>query len=261
VGTTKLTRKEILAEDPVHEAIMQVVDLVRERGKTIGIVLAGAFLLAIGVYFLLQYLDSREAQAQQALAKGIDYYHGEIEANASEDPYAKGATPVFKTEAAKYDAAAKEFQSVISRYGYSKIAVIARYYLGLTDLRRGRAKEAVQFLETVSNNSRDRTVGYLAKQVLAEHYLTTGNFKGSQAILEGMIRDPQCVLPKDQLSIDLSRALAAQGKRDEALKVLRTAREQNPTSMLQSQVMQELNKLQSSPSARLDTSNLNTARP
>jgi predicted negative regulator of RcsB-dependent stress response len=261
VGTTKLTRKEILAEDPVHEAIMQIVDFVREQGKTIGIVLGGALLLAVGVYFLLQYLDNREAQAQQALAKGIDYYHAEIDANASADPYAKGPTPVFKTESAKYDAASKEFQSVISRYGYSKIAIIARYYTGLIDLRQGRTKEAIQSLETVGNNSRDRTVGYLAKQVLAEEYIATGNFKGAQAILEGMIRDPQCELPKDELSIDLSRALAAQGKRDEALQVLRTAREQNPTSMLQSEVTQELNKLQSSPAVRLDAENPGTARP
>ncbi len=247
MGTTKLTRKEILAEDPVHQAILQIVDLVRERGKTIGIILTGAILVAAGVYFLLQFLDSREVQAQQQLARGIDYYHASIDAAAPDDPYGKGQLPVFKTDAAKYQAAAKEFQSVISRYGYSKIAVIARYYLGLTQLREGQTKEGLQSLETVSTNSRDRTVGFLAKKVIAENYLETGNYKGAQEILQGLIQDSKYELPKDDLSVDLARALAPQGKRDEAIKVLRAAQEQNPTSMLLSQVVQELNKLQSSP--------------
>ncbi|HYK91965.1 MAG TPA: tetratricopeptide repeat protein [Acidobacteriota bacterium] len=261
MGTTKLTRKEILAEDPVHQAIIQIVDLVREQGKTIGIVLAGVILVAVSIYFLLQFLDSREAQAQQQLARGIEFYHGTIDANAPDDPYGKGPFPAFKNDAAKYQAASKEFQSVISRYGYSKIAVAARYYLGLIQLRQGQVKEGLRSLETVSNNSKDRTVGYLAKKVLAEHYLEAGNYKGAQEILEAVIRDPQCDLPKDDLSIGLARALASQGKQAEALKVLRSAQEQNPTSMLQSQVLRELTKLQSSPATGTDTTKPAAARP
>ena len=261
MGTTKLTRKEILTEDPVHQAIVQIVDLFREHGKRIGIILAGLVTVGVGIYFLLQYLDSREAQAQQDLAKGIDFFHAGIDVNAPADPYAKGQSPVFKSEAEKYQAASKEFQAVVSKYGYSKTAVVARYYLGLTQLRQGQTKEGLQSLETVSNNSKDRTVGYLAKKVLAEHYLENGNYKGAQEILEAVIRDPQCDLPKEDLNVDLSRALAAQGKRDEALKVLNAAREQASGSMLQSQLMQELNKLQSSPAVRVDTPKPNPARP
>ncbi len=261
MGTTKLTRKEILAEDPVHQAIMQIVDLFREQGKRIAMIVTAAVLVGVGIYFLLQYLDSREAQAQQDLAKGIDFFHAEIDPNAPADPYGKGASPVFKNEADKYQAAAKEFQSVISRYGYSKIAVVARYYLGLVQLRQGQTKEGLQSLETVSNNSKDRTVACLARKVVAEEYLQKGNYKGAQEILEPAIRDTQCDLPKEDLSIDLSRALAAQGKRDEALKVLNAAREQATGSMLQFQVMQELNKLKLNPPAPLEATKPSTARP
>ncbi len=249
MGTTKLTRKEILAEDPVHLAIIQIVDLVRERGKVIGIGLAAVVLAGVGIYFLLQYLDARGAQAQQDLARGIDFFHAQIDPTATDDPYAKSPVPVFKNEAAKYQAASREFQSVVSKYGYSKVAVVARYYLGLIQLRQGQTKEALQLLEAVGNNSKDRTVGYLAKKVLAEHHLDTGNFKGAQEILEAEIKDPQCELPKEDLNVDLARALAGQGKRDEALKVLTAAREQASNSMLLSQVLQEITKLQASSAA------------
>lgn len=258
MGTTKLTRKEILAEDPVHQAMIQIIDLFREQGKTIGILAASVVLIGLGIYFLLQYLDSREAQAQQQLARGIEFYHAEIDTNALDDPYGKGAFPIFRNEAAKYQAASREFQLIISRSGYSKVAVIARYYLGLVQLRQGQTKEALQSLESVSNNSKDRTVAYLARKVLAKHHVDTGNYRGAQELLEGMIRDPQCELSKEDLSIELSRVLVAEGKRDQALKVLRDAQSQTSGSMLQSQVIQELSKLLSSPAGRLEPS---AARP
>ncbi len=236
-----------MSEDPVHDAIIRTIELFRDQGKTIAVVVACAALIGFGVYFLTQYLDTREAQAQQELAKGIDFFHADIDPAALDDPYGKGAYPLFRTEAAKYQATAKELQTTLSKYGSSKVGVIARYYLALVQIRQGQKKEALQNLEAVGNNSKDRTVAYLAKKVLARQYAEAGNNKGAQQLLESIIRDPQCDLPKEDLSIELSRILVAQGKRDEAIKVLRDAREQVPSSMLQQQVVQELTKLQTSP--------------
>jgi predicted negative regulator of RcsB-dependent stress response len=245
VGTTKLTRKEIMAEDPVHEAIVQLIELFRVHGTTIALIAGSIALLGIGTYFGLQYFDNREVQAQRQLARGIEFYHAEINSAAQDDPYGKGITAMFRTERARDEAASKEFSSIVSKYGYLKLAVVARYYLGLTQLKLGQDKEAIQNLQSVSNNSRDRMVGYLAKKVLAAHESANGNYRGAQEILQGMIQDPKCELLKEDLKIELSRALAAQGKRDEAIKVLREARDQAGASMIQSQLIQELTKIQS----------------
>jgi tetratricopeptide (TPR) repeat protein len=259
VGTTKLTRKEILAEDPVHEALMRIIDLFREQGKMIGIVAAAAVIIAIGVYGGLQYLDSREVQAQEKLAKGIDLFHAQIAPDATDDPYSKGPNPTFRDELAKYKAAAKEFSSIVDRYSFGKIPVVARYYLGICQLRIDQRKEAIQNLELVASNSKDRTLGYLAKEVLAENDANSGNYKGASEILYGMVKDPQCRLPKEELSIQLSKALDAQGKRDEAIKVLREASSQGPAfSMLKQQVTMELDKLQKLPAS---ASGQKSARP
>ncbi len=251
MGTTKLTRKEILAEDPVHESIIQLIEFFKVNGKKVGILAVIAIFVAIGVYTGYQYLDSRQAQAQEQLGKGMSVFHAQVAPDASDDPYAKGSTPIFRSDKAKYEAAAKEFSSVISRsFGYSKLSVVARYYLGLSQLQLGQKKEAVENLETVAGNSRDRTVGFLAKKVLASYYAGTGNQRGAREILEGMIRDPQCDLPKEDLNIDLSRILVAQGKRDEAIKILREAGTQGPQfSILKQQLMVELDKLQKTPKA------------
>lgn len=250
MSTTKLTRKEILAEDPVHLAIIHIVEFFREQGKTVAAVAIAAAVLAVGGYLGLDYLQARDQKIQQQLAKGLDLYHARIDPAAVDDPYAKGPEPLFRTESAKYQAAIKEFSAVDARYAAGKLGVAAKYYLGLCYLQLGQTNEALRALEEVRNNSKDRTLGYLAKKVLARYYLSTKNYIASQDLLDAMIRDPQCDLPKDDLNLDLARILEAQGKRDEALKILRKSRDENATSGFQSMLTQEINRLQGSAGAR-----------
>jgi predicted negative regulator of RcsB-dependent stress response len=244
VGTTKLTRKEIMAEDPVHEALIGIVELFRVHGATIALIVGSVALLSIGIYFGLQYLDDRETQGQKQLAKGIDFYHAEIKADAQDDPYAKGSTAIFRTDKVRDEAASKEFSSILSNHKYCKLAVLARYYLGLTQFRLGQDKEGIQNLQAVSKSTKDSMVADLAKKVLASRDYDAGDYKGAQEILQAMIQNPKCELLKEDLKMDLSRALAAQGKRDEAIKLLSEARDQAGTSLLKSQVIEELTKLQ-----------------
>jgi predicted negative regulator of RcsB-dependent stress response len=247
VGTNKLTRKEILAEDPVHEAMVRLVEFFQTRGRTIGLVVVAVAILSLAIYGGLQFLGNREMQAQERLAKAMEFFHGQVAPDATDDPYGKGPVPVFKSDAAKYQAAAREFSSLASGYGYSKVSIIARYYLGLTQLELGQNKEAVKNLESVAANSRSRAVGYLAKKILARNEAASGNYKAARETLEGMIKDPQCAIPREDLSIELSRVLVAQGKRDEAIKVLREAGSEGAAmSALKQQVAMELDKIQKS---------------
>jgi hypothetical protein len=246
VSTTKLTRKEIAA-DPIHDALIHTIELLRTHSKLILLSGLGLAVLLLGIYFGLNYLDSRDNGAQVELSKGIDFYHGMLDATAKDDPYAFGPTPVFKSEEARNRAASAIFSSVASRRGSSKIAVIARYYLGLCQKQLGQKNEAIATLAIVTNNTSDRTVGYLAKKVLASYYVETGDPKKGQEMLEAMLKDSQCDLPKEDLQVDLSRAFMAQGKRTEALKVLKDAQESGSGGMLQSLIFQELSRIQSNP--------------
>ncbi|MBN1571427.1 MAG: hypothetical protein JXA73_26565 [Acidobacteria bacterium] len=259
MGTTKLTRKEILAEDPVHEGIIRIIEFFRANGKMVGIGVAIILVLALGIYGGIQYLDRLELKAQETLGKGMDLFHAEVSADATDDPYSKGATPTFRSDSDKYKAATREFSSVVEGHKFGKVTVIARYYLGLSQLQMGQKQEAIRNLEQVSSNSKERTIGFLAKRVLATEYMNSGNFKGAGDILESMIRDSQYQLPKEDLSLQLSKVLVAQGKRDEAIKVLRDASSQAAAfSSYQQQVATELAKLEKAPAA---ASNPQQARP
>ena len=246
MGTTKLTRKEIAA-DPIHDALIGTLETLRARAKIISLAAVGAVILGIGIYFFMGYLDARNTRAQQELGKGMDLYHGLIDASAAEDPFAVGPTPVFRSEEAKYRAAAAVFSPLVSQYGSSKPGVIARYYLGLCQQHLGQAKESAATLEAVANNTADRTVAYLAKKVLANQRVAAGEAKKGQEILQGMLKDPQCDLPREDIQIDLARAYLAQGMRAEAIKILQEAQEAGSGGMLQSLIFQELSRLQSGP--------------
>jgi hypothetical protein len=249
VGTTKLTRKEMLAEDPVHEFIINQIEFFRANGAKVLVgAVAVAILAAAIIYLGIPYLDNREIQAQERWGKGMDFFHGSVAADATSDPYGKGPIPTFRSESEKYQAAAKEFSSVASGYGYGNISVVARYYLGLSQLKLGQKKEAVQNLESVASNSKNRTLGFLAKRTLASNNISSENYKGAKQLLDEMIRDPKCDLWKEDLSIQLSRVLVAEGKRDEAIKALRDADVQSPEfGMFKQQLMTELARLQGSP--------------
>jgi tetratricopeptide (TPR) repeat protein len=246
VGTTKLTRKEILTEDPVHLALIHTVEFFRTQGKNIAIGAAAIALLLIGIYFGLQFLEARNMRAQQEFSKGVDFYHAQIDPTATDNPYDKGPNPVFRSETARYQAAGKVSASVISGYGSSKVAVLARYYQGLCQMQLGQKDEAIKSLEGLRNNTKDRTTGYLARKVVAGIYLQSGNAKGAQELLEGMIGDPQCELPKEELKLQLAQVYTTQGKKDQALKLLREARDQAQVSrsMLQGIISQELTRME-----------------
>lgn len=244
MGTTKLTRKEILAEDPIHAAIIHIIEAFRSRGNTIAIAAGVVVLVAAGIYFGLRYLESREMKAQEQLSRGIAFYHAVIDPQAPDDPFGKGPQAQFKTEEAKYKAASQAFSSVVAENRSAKVAVIARYYLGLCQMRLGQNDQAIRSLEEVRNNTRDRTIGYLAKKVLATYYVESGNNKEAANILEGMIKDPQCELPRDILRVDLAKVYLASGKREEAQKLLKEAREESKPSILSSMMIKEVERLE-----------------
>ncbi len=249
MSTTKLTRKEIAA-DPIHDALVSTVETMRARAMLITLIIVGAIVLGIVIYLGMGYLQTRDNRAQQELGKGMDYYHGLVDPAAKDDPYASGPIPVFKSEEAKYRAAAALFSPVVSRYGSSKPGVIGRFYLGLCQKQLGQTSEAVASLEAVANNTVERTVAYLAKKVLANHWIEVGQGKKAQEILEGMLKDPQCELPKEDIQLDLSRAYMAQGMRAEAIKILQEAQEGGGGGMLQSIIFQELSRIQGGPGNR-----------
>ncbi len=245
VGTTKLTRKEILAEDQVHGSMVMLVEFFNTNKKIILVTAAAAIILALGIYGVFEYLDSKNLQAQEILGRGMDFYHADVDPEAADDPYANGSVASFKTDSDKYLAASKEFQSILSDYGFTKASTLAEYYLGLTQLKMGDIAAGVESLQSVSSESNKGSLGYLADKVLARVYENEGRYNDAREILEAMIQDEDYELPQEELRLQLARILKKEGKYEDALNVLQEGASQGSSlSPLRQRLTDELEETQ-----------------
>jgi len=94
--------------------------------------------------------------------------------DASDDPFAKGPNPVFRSDNAKYNAAAKEFFLLGIRIwlfeSVSRGALLSRTFAASAWAKEGGDSE----LETVAGNSRIGAVGFLAKKCWLSDYIASG---------------------------------------------------------------------------------------
>jgi len=245
VGTTKLTRKEILSDDPVRENILRLVGFFQANRAKIGVAVIAVIVVAIGLWACSRYMDSRANAAGAMLGSGMAFFSATVSPDAVDDPYAKGEAPVFISDEAKYQAAEKEFSAAINSFGAGEAGKTARYYLGLTQLKLGKKEEAKKNLESVAFGSGKRTIGFLAKKALADYHADSGNVRNAEDLLRGMIKDAKCDLPKEDLGIQLAEILVADGKKDEAIRVLREASEASPVfGVFNQRLLTEIEKLQ-----------------
>jgi len=245
VGTTKLTRKEILSDDPVRENILRLVGLFQANRAKVGVAVIAIIVLALGFWAWSHYLDNRAETAGTILGRGMAFFSASVSPDAEDDPFAKGDAPVFKSEEDKYQAAEKEFSAAAGSFGAGEAGKTARYYLGLAQIKLGKKEEAKKNLESVAFSSGSRTVGFLAKKALADFYADSGNVKGAEDLLRGVIKDAKCDLPKEDIGIQLAGILVADGRKDEAIRVLREASEASPVfGFFNQQLLAEIEKLQ-----------------
>jgi len=245
VGTTKLTRKEILSDDPVRENILRLIGLFQANRTKIGVAAIAVIVIALGFWAWSHYLDNRAEAAGTILGRGMEFFSASVSPDAEDDTYAEGGTPVFKSEEDKYQAAEKEFSAAAVSFGAGESGKTARYYLGLAQIKLGKKDEAKKNLESIAFSSGSRTVGFLAKKALADFYADSGNVKGAEDLLRGMIKDAKCDLPKEDIGMQLAGILVADGRKDEAIRVLREASEASPVfGFFNQQLQTEIEKLQ-----------------
>ena len=245
MGTTKLTRKEIRSGDPVRENIIRLAGILQSNRSKIGGAVIAIIVLALGFWACSRYLDSRAQAASAMLGRGMAFFSANTSLDAEDDPFAKGDKPLFQSDEDKYQAAAKEFSAAADSFAAGEAARTARYYLGLTQLKLGNNDEARKSLESVAFGSGRRTIGFLAKKALADYYADSGNAGAAEDLLRGMIKDAKCDIPKEEISMQLAGILTGEGKKVEAINVLREARDSSPIFGVFNQLLQaEIEKLQ-----------------
>jgi predicted negative regulator of RcsB-dependent stress response len=150
VPGARLTRQELKSQDEITSSLQRMMELLETWKKEILIAVGAAAVITVAVLGWRAYSGSRNAAASVQLSAAI---------TAFEDQNTK-------PDKARYEKAAAEAQKTIDGYGSTSAAIIARYYLALSQERLGDAATAEKNMQDVVTRG-DGTIKGVAQFALA----------------------------------------------------------------------------------------------
>ena len=164
----RLTRRE-LKTDTLATRLATGSEFFLSNRKKFAVGGAVILLLLAGGWGGSLYLQSREAQAAEALGQALTSYHALV----SPTPPAGLNARSFKTEKEKYEEAQKQFAAVAERFPRFSQGRWARYYAALCQRGLGNLPEAEKELSPIAKES-DPELAAQAKMALAGIYQQSG---------------------------------------------------------------------------------------
>lgn len=242
----RLTRKDIkkdVQHDQFRDTVQQVVDYALENVQTlvmIGVALVAVILGSVGVY---TWLESRQAQANEALAVAMTAYQGTITADDPDPDHP--SRPSFASEEARRARAKELFEQVPAS---TEAGSVAGVYLGRIALEEGDSETArARWQEYIDEADDDILV--------AETYLNLialdreqGREEELVGRLEGMLDSPDAKVPGDALLFELAKTYEQLGREQEALDAYRRLVEEFSASAYSQEAQQRRAALGGAPS-------------
>lgn len=244
MGTRRLTRREIVREDPVRQALLGMRDFLERNGTKIALVLLFALLGAGGWYLWGYWTRMSERESQELFARALDAFHGTVQENTNTRPdQARVDTHrVFKSRQEQFEAALKEFDALAAKRSDRPIGVLAAYYAALSEEELGRRGAAIKRLEDLEGRAKDPTGIYLIKRALAAMCLAEGKSERA-AELYNQLLSLDSPGPKEEIMLSLADLYQRAGRREEAIKLYRRVVDEYKDSVYAAQARRRLEAL------------------
>ena len=207
----------------------------------IGVLGAGAMLYrqrtqSRGVELLADAMVALNARVVPAGAPGSGE---DIPASAS-----LGATGSFATEGAKLNAALPKLQAAADAYPDSSAGITARYHLAGALAALSRHDEAIkQFDEVIRRAGSGNIYGRMARLGKADTQARTGQVDAAIATWKEMVAATSGDFPVDAILMELARAYAQKGEKEEARKTFSQLIDQHPNSPYTQEARTQLESL------------------
>jgi TolA-binding protein len=212
----RITRKELKSDKFAQEVGHSLDFLSTHRSQVMRYGAAALALIVIGagIYFFMQY---RANERKKALAQALHTMDATVGASKI-----AGALS-FESQAEKDKAVDKALRDLAMNYGGSAEGSIARYYLGIIAADKGDLAQAEKSFQDVIENG-PKHYASLASISLAQLYSGQGKGPEAEKLLRGLIANPTVTVSKEMATIELGRALARVGRKEEARKLLEPLR-------------------------------------
>lgn len=239
----KSTERHKLKENEFARTVAHARDVVTARQRDIVtiVVVAALALAAVGAY--AWWRQSRSVKANTALAAALATYEAPVVPPAPPKPGSAPPLPqpgVFQSEQAKLEAALPKFLDAASRYPDSDAGIAARYHAAGILATLGRYSEAEQRYTEVVAKGGNTIYGRTARLGLAEVQLAQGKFDNAIAIYTELSRDTSSQIPVDSVLMQLGRACARAGKKEEAIRAFNRIVEEFPQSLYATDARREM---------------------
>jgi hypothetical protein len=235
----KAKERHQLKQNDFAETAGQVMTwLTENRDRAVMIGIAVVLVLAIGG----GYMYWRRYTADQAGAL-FGMAMAESQAPVVPAPTVPGATQspgTYPTEAARDQAALAAFQQVASSYPSTVSGIAARYHVGSTLLAMGRYQEAEAAFNEAAKTAGSSFYASMAQLGAAEAALAQGKNDDAIKILTDLSGQRDGVLPVDGVLMQLGRAQLKAGKKQDARAAFKRVVDEFPNSPYVASAQQEL---------------------
>jgi TolA-binding protein len=239
----KSTERHKLKENEFARSVARARGMMETRGRDVAI---GAGVVALVIVFAAGYMwwrQAREAKASGALASALAVYESPVvpvgtPAPGSPMPVAQPGT--FQTEQAKLDAALPKFTAAADQFANTDAGVAARYHAAGILSALGRYPEAEQRYQEVVDKAGRSIYGRTARLGLADVQVAQGKFDPAIKLYQELATDANSQLPIDGVLMQLGRAYAKAGKRDDAARAFNRVVEEFPQSLYTADAKREL---------------------
>jgi TolA-binding protein len=247
----KRTERHHLKENELVHTIESAREFVQGRQRQIvGAVIA---LVVIGLAFLGYKVlrQQSESRGQELLAQAMVALNARVvpageKTDAGDVPAAAtlGATGTFATEDAKLNAAIPKLKAAADAYPDSNAGITARYHLAGALSALGKHQDAIQAFDDVAKRAGSSSLyGRMARLGKADTQAHAGQLDAAIATWKDMAASNTKDLPVDAILMELARAYAQKGNKDEARKTFTQIVDQHPDSPYTAEARAELENL------------------
>jgi TolA-binding protein len=243
----KATERHKLKENEFARSVAKARQTIDTRGRDITrlVIAVVAVLLVAGAWTL--WRQSKAAKANTSLASALAVYEAPVVTPTAPAPGSPMPVPqpgTYQTEQAKLEAALPKFVETASTYPGTDAGITAEYHAAGILASLGRHPEAEQRYQAVIDKAGSRIYARTSRLGLAASQVAQGKFDAAIATYTELTRDTNSTIPVDGVLMQLGRAYAQAGRKEEAARAFNRVVEEFPQSLYVADARREMEEAQ-----------------
>jgi TolA-binding protein len=245
----KSQERHKLKENEFARTVVHAREMLAGRQRDItwaAAVIVGLLAIAGGYVWWQQ---SNAGRGTELLATALAVYEAPVVPVAAPAPGSPAPVQqpgTYATEQSKLEAALPKFIEAADKYPSTPAGIAARYHAASILASLGRFSEAEQRFQEVVTKAGTSLYGRTGRLGLAEVQVAQKKYDNAITIYTEMSRDTSSQMPVDVVLMQLGRACALAGRKEEAVRAFTRVTEEFPTSLYAADAKRELEDVRKS---------------